>query len=114
MSVPANYVPLETPLYPTPASGGSNPNYDPNNPFCQLIGRQSSNGGRAYTTALYSNLGNLNTSGLDWTFNWRAALQDMFGHNLPVEVAAAHAGTLCYELLTGLGARTPREYRGAR
>ena len=28
-------------------NGISNPNYDPNNPFCQLIGRQSSNGGRA-------------------------------------------------------------------
>ncbi|HWE46778.1 MAG TPA: alanine racemase [Caulobacteraceae bacterium] len=39
---------------------------------------------------------------------------ELFGHSLAVEVAAAAAGTLCYELLTGLGARTPREYRGAR
>jgi alanine racemase len=39
---------------------------------------------------------------------------ELFGHNLPVETAAANAGTLCYELFTGLGARTPREYRGAR
>jgi iron complex outermembrane recepter protein len=74
-------------------NGSSNPNYDPNNPFCQLIGRQSSNGGRAYTTALYSNLGSLNTSGLDFTFNWRAALQDMFGHNLPGSLGFQVAGT---------------------
>ncbi|HEY4210603.1 MAG TPA: hypothetical protein VGM84_03915 [Steroidobacteraceae bacterium] len=40
-------------------NGVSNPSYDPNNSFCQLIGRQTTNGGRAYTTALYSNLGTL-------------------------------------------------------
>jgi outer membrane receptor protein involved in Fe transport len=74
-------------------NGSSNPNYDPNNPFCQLIGRQSSNGGRAYTTALYSNLGTLDTSGLDFTFNWRAALQDMFGHNLPGALGFQVSGT---------------------
>lgn len=37
---------------------------------------------------------------------------ELFGENLPVETAARNAGTLCYELLTGLGARTPRIYRG--
>lgn len=37
---------------------------------------------------------------------------ELFGTNLPVETAARNAGTLCYELLTGLGARTPRVYRG--
>ena len=37
---------------------------------------------------------------------------ELFGKNLPVEIAARNAGTLCYELFTGLGARTPRIYRG--
>jgi iron complex outermembrane recepter protein len=74
-------------------NGISNPNYDPNNAFCQLIGRQTTNGGRAYTTALYSNLGTLKTSGLDYTFNWRAALQDMFGHNLPGSLGFSVSGT---------------------
>jgi iron complex outermembrane recepter protein len=74
-------------------NGSSNPNYDPTNAFCQLIGRQTSNGGRAYTTALYSNLGSLNTSGLDFTFNWRAALADLFGHNLPGSLGFQVAGT---------------------
>ena len=36
MGVPANYTPVETPLYPTPASGGSNPNYETNNVFITL------------------------------------------------------------------------------
>ncbi len=34
-------------------NGASNPNYDPSNPFCQLIVRQSSNGGpRLYVRAV--------------------------------------------------------------
>lgn len=74
-------------------NGISNPNYDPNNAFCQLIGRQTTNGGRAYTTALYSNLGTLKTSGLDYTFNWRAGLADMFGHNLPGTLGFNVSGT---------------------
>ena len=37
---------------------------------------------------------------------------ELFGTNLPAEIAARNAGTLCYELFTGLGARTPRVYRG--
>jgi outer membrane receptor protein involved in Fe transport len=73
--------------------GVSNPNYDPNNAFCQLIARQTSNGGRAYTQALYSNLGALNTRGLDFTFNWRAGLEDMFGHGLPGSVGFNVSGT---------------------
>jgi hypothetical protein len=36
MGIPANYVPVETPLYPTPASGGTNPNYETNNVFITL------------------------------------------------------------------------------
>jgi len=74
-------------------NGISNPSYDPNNAFCQLIGRQTTNGGRAYTSALYSNLGTLKTSGLDYTFNWRAALADMFGHNLPGSLGFNVSGT---------------------
>lgn len=82
--------------------GVSNPGYDPNNAFCQLIARQTSNGGRAYTSALYSNLGVLNTRGLDFTFNWRAALQDMFGHDLPGSLGFNVSGTklISYEQQT--------------
>ena len=50
MGVPANYVPLETPLYPTPASGGSNANYETNNVFITL------KNGSVVQTALNTNL----------------------------------------------------------
>ena len=63
------------------------------NSFCKLITRSSINGGRAYTAGLYSNLGAENTQGLDFTFNWRAALDDMFGHNLPGALGFDVSGT---------------------
>ena len=50
IGVPSNYVPLETPLYPTPASGGSNPNYETNNVFITL------QNGSVVQTALNNNL----------------------------------------------------------
>lgn len=50
MGVPSSYVPIETPLYPTPASGGSNPNYETNNVFITLAN------GSVVQTALNTNL----------------------------------------------------------
>ena len=50
MGVPDNYVPIETPLYPTPASGGSNPNYETNNVFITL------KNGSVVQTAMNTNL----------------------------------------------------------
>jgi hypothetical protein len=50
MGVPANYVPIQTPLYPTPASGGTNPNYETNNVFITL------QNGSVVQTALNTNL----------------------------------------------------------
>ena len=34
--IPSGYAPIETPLYPTPAAGGSNPLYETNNVFITL------------------------------------------------------------------------------
>ena len=50
MGVPANYKPLSTPLYPTPASGGTNANYETNNVFITL------QNGSTVQTALNTNL----------------------------------------------------------
>src|SRR5262249_22239428 len=50
-------------------------------------------GGRAYTFGLYSNLGTLDTKGLDFTLNWRAALHDIAGHSLPGSVGFNVSGT---------------------
>jgi iron complex outermembrane recepter protein len=86
--------------------GVSNPSYDVNNAFCKLIARQTSNGGRAYTEALYSNLGELNTRGLDFTFNWKVGLEDAFGHGLPGSVGFNVSGTrlISYQEQTAPGA----------
>jgi alanine racemase len=41
------------------------------------------------------------------------AMVELMGRNVPVDVAAAAAGTLAYELLTRVGARVSRRYVGA-
>jgi|JI10StandDraft_1071094.scaffolds.fasta_scaffold21638_6 iron complex outermembrane receptor protein len=48
---------------------GSNPSYDVNNNFCRLITRDS-DGYRATVDTPYSNLGGIQTSGIDVQFNW--------------------------------------------
>lgn len=53
------------------ADGASNPTYDISNPSCQLISRNSSTGDRASVIALYSNLGVINTQGVDLQVNWK-------------------------------------------
>jgi len=47
---------------------GSNPSYDPNNPFCQLISRDS-NGALDLIRTPFFNLGGLATSGIDFVVN---------------------------------------------
>lgn len=37
---------------------------------------------------------------------------ELFGPNMPIDEVAAHAGTIAYELLTGLGRRYARRYAG--
>ena len=41
---------------------------------------------------------------------WPGAKVELFGVNLPIEDAAADAGTIAYELLTSVSARVPRVY----
>ena len=55
------------------SNGTSNPTYDPNNAYCQLIVRNPSNGFWLYTKALYSNLGAVKTKGWDSQLDWTAS-----------------------------------------
>lgn len=48
---------------------GSNPSFDVNNQYCKLITRDS-DGYRATVDTPYSNLGGIQTSGVDIQFNW--------------------------------------------
>ncbi|BAK67856.1 TonB-dependent receptor-like protein [Sphingobium sp. SYK-6] len=49
---------------------GNNPNYDPNNEYCQRISRNTTNGQWIATTASFENLGLIQTSGIDVQFDW--------------------------------------------
>jgi outer membrane receptor protein involved in Fe transport len=53
---------------------GSNPSYDVNNDYCKLITRDS-DGYRATVDTPYSNLGGLQTSGVDVQLNWNFPLR---------------------------------------
>lgn len=52
------------------ADGASNPGLDPNNPFCQMIGRNPNTGEREQVDAPFSNAGILETAGVDLAVNW--------------------------------------------
>jgi iron complex outermembrane recepter protein len=52
------------------ANGSTNPTYDFNNTFCQLIDRNGTTGDRENVDSLYLNLGQLKTSGIDLSVAW--------------------------------------------
>ncbi|MDT8397268.1 MAG: TonB-dependent receptor [Pseudomonadales bacterium] len=52
------------------ADGMSNPTLDVNNPWCQMIRRNAITGDRQEIDAPFSNLGKLETAGLDIQINW--------------------------------------------
>ena len=58
---------------------GTNPTYDPNNQFCKLLLRSSLNGFWLNTNALYGNLGQIKTSGIDAQLDWSADAPGLFG-----------------------------------
>jgi hypothetical protein len=51
-------------------NGQTNPTYDINNPFCQMIRRNASSGDREEVDAPFFNLGLVETQGLDLNVNW--------------------------------------------
>ena len=58
------------------ADGTSNPTYDPANPSCQLVVRDSA-GLLSYATEPLQNLSGYNTSGVDAQIDWRINLSDL-------------------------------------
>jgi iron complex outermembrane recepter protein len=53
-------------------NGQTNPTYDINNSFCQMIRRNASSGDREEVDAPFYNLGIIETQGLDLNVNWSA------------------------------------------
>jgi outer membrane receptor protein involved in Fe transport len=52
-------------------NGSTNPTYDVNHPSCRMIRRNASSGDREEVDAPFSNLGIIETNGIDLTVNWR-------------------------------------------
>ncbi|WP_162806296.1 TonB-dependent receptor domain-containing protein [Sphingosinicella terrae] len=57
---------------------GTNPSYDPDNAFCQLISRDAT-GGISVVSTPYLNLGGLRTRGVDIQADWRLNLEETIG-----------------------------------
>lgn len=57
------------------ANGSSNPSYDPNNAYCQLIHRSAA-GATDTVVGLFSNLGSIQTSGIDAQVDWSVPTPD--------------------------------------
>jgi iron complex outermembrane receptor protein len=68
-------------------NGTSNPTYDVNNPFCALIDRNPVTGDREQVFALYSNLGTLETQGVDLSFSWN---RDVGPGNLALQATGSY------------------------
>lgn len=58
-------------------AGGSNPNYDPNNYYCQLLTRNPASGVPLNPVQPLLNLGQFETSGVDFQFDWAIDLMDV-------------------------------------
>ncbi|MDH3427560.1 MAG: TonB-dependent receptor, partial [Gemmatimonadota bacterium] len=54
--------------------GGTNPSYDPNNRFCRTINRDEDDGSAAAVRALFFNLGERLTNGVDLAVDWSRPL----------------------------------------
>lgn len=64
-------------------NGSSNPSYDPNNDYCRRIRRDPATGTSAYVEAVYFNLGQVSTKGVDVDVSWRASLADIGLERIP-------------------------------
>ncbi|MET0291316.1 MAG: TonB-dependent receptor [Steroidobacteraceae bacterium] len=75
------------------ANGTSNPNYQINDPggYCSRIFRDPITGGRATVDSPYSNLGTIETSGIDTQINWRANFADLGAESIPGALTAGIA-----------------------
>jgi iron complex outermembrane receptor protein len=77
---------------------GTNPNYDPNNPFCQRIVRDGLNGNWLATQAQFLNLSRVSTSGIDSTFDYRIGLPFPGGRTSTLSVNINASWLLSYDV----------------
>jgi outer membrane receptor protein involved in Fe transport len=77
---------------------GTNPTFDPANPFCQTILRNPTSGGVDTVAAPYLNLGGLRTSGIDAQLDWKVPVGP---GSLDLNLIANFTESFEVQLLTG-------------
>jgi outer membrane receptor protein involved in Fe transport len=94
------------------ANGVSNPAYSLSNPYCQLIHR-SPTGATDTVIGKFTNIGMLQTSGVDLNLDWRAMLNDI-GIGLPGALTAnlAYTKLLEYKVQVATGEKVT-DYKGS-
>ncbi|WP_374533799.1 TonB-dependent receptor domain-containing protein [Phenylobacterium sp.] len=74
-------------------AGGNNPSFDPNNYYCKLIARNTASGVPLNPVQPLLNLGQFETTGVDFQFDWNFELMDL---GLP-----ENAGSLAFNVAVG-------------
>jgi iron complex outermembrane recepter protein len=86
-------------------AGGANPSFDPTNSYCQLISRNTASGVPLNPVQPLLNLGQFETTGIDFQFDWAAELADMgLGDNsgtLALNVALGYLDSFKIQTLPG-------------
>ena len=79
---------------------GTNPTYDPANPFCAALRRNPTTGGVDTVAAPYLNLGGLRTSGIDAQIDWKIPAGP---GSLDINILANFTDSYETQLLRGFG-----------
>jgi outer membrane receptor protein involved in Fe transport len=95
------------------SNGISNPNYDFNNPYCQLI-RRNPSGATDTVIGQYTNIGFVQTSGIDATVDWHASLSDLGMGSAPGTLSVNLAVNWQKEFIVQVAnGDTPVDYKGS-
>jgi outer membrane receptor protein involved in Fe transport len=77
---------------------GTNPNYDPDNTFCQRIIRDGLNGNWLATQASFANLSSVETSGIDSTLDYRLMTPFLGGRTGTMSLTVNASWLLSYDV----------------
>jgi len=95
------------------SNGISNPNYDFNNAYCQLI-RRAATGATDTVLGEFTNIGFEQTSGIDFTLDWHSMLADMGMSSAPGSLSATLAMSYLREFIVQVApGDTPVDYKGS-
>ena len=95
------------------SNGISNPGYDFNNAYCQLI-RRAATGATDTVLGEFTNIGFEQTSGIDFTLDWHSMLSDMGMSSAPGSLSATLAMSYLREFIVQVApGDTPVDYKGS-